>query len=109
MPDFTQAEIPEPKLIDYLFKLDHPEGGSKARFFLGRGFRRDDLETFASALREQARGGSKVEITAGRFGTKISMDSSLSCPDGTEARIRTVWIVAEGSSIPRLVTAHPLG
>jgi hypothetical protein len=37
-PTALCAEVEEKKIVDYLLKLAHPQGGSKAKFFLARGF-----------------------------------------------------------------------
>ncbi len=54
IPSFNEPEIPKEKISDYLLCLEHPEGGSKARFFLSRGFSYEDWTELAEALRQQA-------------------------------------------------------
>jgi hypothetical protein len=33
LPNLEEAAIPQNKIENYLFNLEHPDGGSKARFF----------------------------------------------------------------------------
>lgn len=109
IPSFIDAEIPLQKLMDYLLRPDHPEGASKAKFFLARGFSVERWEQFAEALREQAMASTVSDIVEGRFGTKFVVDGQIRCPDASTHMIRSVWIVPHGKDNPRLVTAHPLG
>jgi hypothetical protein len=40
-------------------------------------------------------------------GRKYIIDGLIDSPSGASAAIRTVWIIEQGESIPRLVTAYP--
>lgn len=107
--DFRSAVVPAAKVTHYLLRLDHPEGVAKARFFLARGFESEQWDAMADCLRAQASGNEISKTVKGRFGSKIVVEGPISCPDGTFPVIRTVWMVPHGTTIPRLVTAHPLG
>lgn len=50
LPGVDCAQVEHRKVIDYLLATAHPDGGSKARFFLARGARTDAWEVFASTL-----------------------------------------------------------
>jgi hypothetical protein len=40
-------------------------------------------------------------------GKKYIVDGAIETPSGKTPVVRTVWIVDEGSDVPRLVTAYP--
>lgn len=42
LPEAASARVERRKIEDYLLARDHPVGGAKAGFFLGRGFTRED-------------------------------------------------------------------
>jgi hypothetical protein len=109
LPGKELARVEEAKITGYLLESEHPVGGPKAKFFLGRGFRVCDWESFADALRHHARQNrvSRVKTTA--FATNYSLDCSLPTPDQSSPCIRTVWEVRADDARPRLITAHPLG
>lgn len=104
--DLSQASVPREKLHGYLLDLDHPEGGGKAKFFLARGFSRDELEVFASALRVQGTTNPVERYKPNEFGRKIIVRCSVVTPDGLNPCIVSVWM-EDGSDQPRLVTAYP--
>lgn len=107
-PDFFAGQIPKQKVTGYLLNLEHPEGGSKAKFFLSRGFTAENWPRLIEALLNQAGSGKVSAVKEGRFGTKFIVDGQIACLDRSLVRIRTVWIVRHGTKIPSLVTAHPL-
>ena len=111
MPDVAHFVIPGAKLVDYLLNIDHPGGGSKARFFLARGFARDRPERFAQALTEHAVSErTETAISAapdGRRETRMVIVGPLGCPDGSEAVVKAVWRVDDGSDTAVFVTAYP--
>ena len=109
LPDARQARVEESKVVRYLLNLDHPDGGPKARFFLGRGFCAADWESLADALCHHARCNPVSRIKATAFATNYSLDCNLPTPDGSNPCIRTVWEVRPDDARPRLITAHPLG
>lgn len=96
------------KLVDYLLDLSHPRGGSKARFFLAFGFRRETPMDLADALADH------VLKTEGRWQTpleggptKLVYEGRIRAPDGRPPWIRSVWQV-EADGVARLVTVIPL-
>jgi hypothetical protein len=99
--------VEEEKIIGYLLNPTHRYGESKARFFLEFGFRLDDWETLARALREHDQ---QLEVSAERetgFGPRYDVDGPLKTPDGRTPRVRTVWQIDHGQVAPRLITAYP--
>lgn len=109
LPNAPAATVDEPKLTAYLLNLAHRKGGSKANFFLGRGFRLERWEEFADALRQHAKYNPVVQTKNTPFGTHYALDCNLPTPDKSGPCIRTVWEVRPNDPRPSLITAHPLG
>jgi hypothetical protein len=104
VPNADLAEIATAKLERYLLNPDHPEGGPKAKFFIGYGFspeRPDELRAalLAHVLLEHA----AIEIRPGAV--HYAVTGPMPMPDGRSPRVRSVWRIVEGDAAPRLVTA----
>lgn len=108
LPRANDASIDERKLTAYLLDLAHPKGGSKAKFFLARGFSPVKWEEFADALRHHAKHNRVVQTKDTLFGIHYALDCNLPTPDKSSPCIRTVWEVTSEDPRPRLITAHPL-
>lgn len=84
--------IPISKLRDYLLDLNHPIGGPKAKFFIGRGFSQQQPEVLAEALRLHFEGNVPSSTTENRLGDKtIVVDALMTFPDNRSQNIRSVW------------------
>ncbi len=106
LPQSASLIVEEAKIVRYLLALDHIEGGSKARFFLARGFSPATSVEFAEALK---RHGATQTITGEevtRHGRKYLVECAIETPDKLNPCILTVWILTNENP-PRLVTAHP--
>jgi hypothetical protein len=108
LPAAASAWVEELKIKGYLLNLKHPKGGSKARFFLNRGFNLDDWESFHDALVVQGKSNPVVSTSEDEFGARYVVDCNCPTPDKLNPCIRTVWEVREDETKPRLITAHPL-
>ena len=108
LPNPDKAVVERGKIVDYLLNPRHPYGASKARFFAEFGFRADEWEQLAEALREHGR---RHEVALARetgFGSRYTIEGELSTPGGRRPRVCSVWQVDAGASAPRLITAYPL-
>ena len=108
LPNAEQAVVEREKIVDYLLNPAHRFGAGKASFFLEFGFRLDDWEQLADALREHGQTHPVTKSKATPFGPRYEIDGELGTPDGRAPRIRTVWQFDIGQIAPRLITAHPL-
>lgn len=108
LPQLDQIYVPRAKIVEYLLNVLHPEGGSKAQFFLLQGFRRDQWERFAEALCEHARSCPVTAVKETSHGVKYLVEGELQTPSGKRPMVRGVWLV-EDNDPPRLITAYPLG
>lgn len=100
--------VPEAKILGYLLKLDHVDGGSKARFFHGFGFRIDAPDILAGALLSHATPQNMAAEAAIRLGDrKLVFEGVIVAPNGRTLKVRTVWRVdRDGTAL--FVTAVPL-
>jgi hypothetical protein len=108
LPNPELAKVEREKITGYLLNPVHRYGASKARFFGAFGFRIDEWEVFATALREHGQRNEVTRTTDTPFGPRYEVDGTLSAPDGRAPRVRTVWQLDEGEIAPRLITAYPL-
>lgn len=107
LPHANAVEIATEKITDYLLNPHHPDGVSKAKFFVALGFRAEAWQVMADALRELAARFPVANESASRHGVKYVVDGALRTPVGKTPTVRTVWIIEEGSDTPRFVTAYP--
>jgi hypothetical protein len=101
------AVVPESKILDYLLSPTHPIGRDKALFFSSLGFSSERWEELASALKAHAANHEVASQEDSMWGTNYSIIGELQCPDGRQPRIRSVWFVEHGGTIPKLITAYP--
>ena len=106
LPKFEQRYIAAEKITAYLLNVDHPEGGTKARFFIRVGFSPSSPETLRLALLEHPAHFEVSEAKSMTIGMKYAIDGPLSSPDGRDPWVRTVWRIPTDSA-PHLVTAYP--
>jgi hypothetical protein len=95
LPNARLAIVEDDKVVSYLLNPAHRFGGSKARFFADFGFRLDDWEALARALREHGRRNEAAAERETGFGPRYEVDGPLNTPDGRRPRVRTVWQLDE--------------
>ncbi len=107
LPNREQAIIPPRKLTGYLLALTHPDGASKAQFFMRFGFTNDAWGILADALLQHADENAVAEIEQTLYGTLYTVEGPLQCPDGRTPQVRAVWFIGDNETAPRLVTVYP--
>lgn len=107
IPRSEDAFVPVDKCTGYLLNANHPEGGSKARWFESIGYRLDDPLRLETDLLELVRHSDDFAIEQSSFGVKYEVRGTITSPQGVPANIVTVWIQEPGTQGPRLVTAVP--
>jgi Domain of unknown function (DUF6883) len=107
LPNIEAADVAEAKIKGYLLNPMHPDGESKARFFMALGFSAENWQVFAAALLRLAAVALVTARVESVHGTKYIVDGAIDTPSGKAPVIRTVWIVDRGGDTPRLVTAYP--
>ena len=107
LPNPDRLIVEQEKIADYLLNPIHRYGASKARFFGDFGFRKEDWETMAEALREHGRENEIVRTRETGFGPRYEVEGEIRAPNGRRPRIRTIWQLDRGQIAPRLITAYP--
>ena len=107
LPNAELALVTEQKVADYLLNPAHPDNGGKAEFFGKLGFRRQEWETLAAALRTLAQTAAVTSQAESSHGRKYVIVARIESPAGKAAKVRTIWIVDRGLDVARLVTAYP--
>jgi hypothetical protein len=69
--ELNEFVISKKKVTQYLLNIDHPDGGSKARFFINYGFTRAKWQTFAQAICQQAASHVVKPTIETPFGTRL--------------------------------------
>ena len=108
LPNAYRAEVDMSKIVDYLLSTWDPETADKARFFLRFGFNLERWSEFADALQQHAVNGVVTNTVVSPYGLRYRVDGTLETPDGRNPKIRSIWQIDNGRSIPRLITAFPL-
>lgn len=108
LPNSIAAQVEERKIIDYLLNPAHPDGGSKAKFFLTRGFAVADWKTMRAALTTQGSVNPVTGTVPHPWGTRYQVDCHCPTPDGANPCIRSIWELPSAAGSPRLLTAYPL-
>jgi len=107
VPNAALAVVDPAKISAYLLVEDHPEGGPKAVFFKRFGFSLRAPEALASALIEHVATYQVIRVRVTVFGAKYEVTGPLLAPDGRLPKVKSVWTIDHGKSIPRFITAFP--
>ncbi len=107
LPHAQLAIVEREKVVDYLLEAAHPDNGGKAAFFSAMGFTRREWHILAEALRRHALNTVVTRELESVHGCKYVLEGPMDTPCGKAPRIRSVWIIDQGSPTPRLVTAYP--
>jgi hypothetical protein len=107
MARWSEAEVTERKILDYLLAADHPVGGDKAAFFTAIGHTRSHWTQLRDDLVRLAHRGEVVAEQQTPFGIKYVVNGVIRVPVGRSVALRTIWISDGPDDPPRLVTAYP--
>jgi hypothetical protein len=108
LPNSACALVEEKKIVEYLLNLAHPDGASKAKFFLARGFAVAQWQSMCAALQTQGRDNLVTKVTPHSWGARYQVDCHCPTPDGMNPCVRSIWELPEANACPRLLTAYPL-
>ena len=107
LPNSSQAIVEPEKISGYLLNGAHPVGGPKARFFKSYGFSSARPDELAHSLLDHAEMFDAIPMPPTAHGRKYEISGPLAAPDGRMPRVKAVWIIDAGQTLPRLVTAVP--
>jgi Domain of unknown function (DUF6883) len=104
LPNGANALIPMEKLVDYCLNPNHTRGKDKARVFVSvLGITRDSANQLADLIRQAAVHGEVTKEERTIFGRYYRVDWVI--PSRADVVLRTIWEIASGEEIPRLVSA----
>jgi len=107
VPHSSAAYVNAAKIRDYLLSPVHPLGCFKSSFFTSLGYSQDSWTQLEIDLRTHLRSHAVLQIRRNVYGTKYCVRGRLRGPSGAAADVIAVWIVLDGESTPRFVTAYP--
>ena len=108
LPNAYKSRVDREKIIEYLLCESHPDGRAKATFFTKFGFAVEQWEVLAESLRKHGMTYPVVKTVKSVYGVRYCVEGPIETPNGSNPNIRTVWIVEEGCTEPRLITAYPI-
>jgi hypothetical protein len=107
LQDSHNSFVANSKITEYLLNLNHEKGKSKAKYFFGFGFALNKISEFKNALVQHSIQREIYQEVQNDFGKKYELRCEILTPDSRNPCIVTVWIIDNGSNIPKLVTAYP--
>lgn len=107
LPNSANAVIASEKLRDYLLSPTHPVGRFKAPFFNALGYSQDRWEKLEEDLRLQHLSLDALPGQRNEYGQKYEIHGPMTGPNGKSANLVSVWIILNGATRPRFITAYP--
>jgi hypothetical protein len=107
LPHADQALVDEAKICDYLLSDTHPVGRFKARVFRSLVYTVESWRRLRDDLLHHGQTGMVQRIGTSAYGMKVVISATLKGPNGASRPFRTVWLIQNQSTQPRLVTAFP--
>ena len=95
------------KIEDYLLSPFHSVGRFKSVVFNALGYSRDEWRQLDADLRAHLEANEIIETQRNAFGLKYVVGGNLFAPSGAVVDLITVWIILDGATVPRFVTAYP--
>jgi hypothetical protein len=108
LPQFHRAVVARRKIVGYLLSATHPDGQSKAQWFARFGFTVAGWRVLSQALKRHAGEQEFENLEETPLGTRYTIVGPLKSPVKRDPRVRSVWFVESGRTIPKLVTAYPV-
>jgi hypothetical protein len=108
LPNRENAYIQPQKLLGYLLSDTHPVGSSKAKLLRAHGFNEVNADKLEQELLKIAYSKMVQDVVATTHGVKYVLDGEVKAPGGRCLQLRTIWIIDQGETKPRFVTARPL-
>ncbi|TWO68651.1 adhesin [Caenimonas sedimenti] len=107
LPHSDRAVVEPSKVRDYLLSPSHPIGRFKAMVFAALGYTPDQWETLQRDLLTLGQTNPAVPGQMSRYGQKYEVSGTLVGPSGRSGKFVSVWLIATGDDVPRLVTVFP--
>ena len=92
LPEAHVAIVSREKVADYLLNAAHPDNGGKAEFFGRHGFRCDEWEALAAAMKHLAVNSDVIFTGETLHGKKFVIVGPLPSPGGKPPLVQSIWI-----------------
>ena len=107
LPNVEQAAFTEEKFTGYFLNPDHPSGGDKALVFEKvLGYNKNNWQDLKAEMQKGLLKYrcSRYEVT--QHGEQFEVQMMLKGPTGRYAKVKTAWIIDNGETSPRIVSAY---
>lgn len=104
MPRFKHAEIPRPKIRDYLVSPKNTEG--KSAFFKSIGYTTRNADKLVRDIREGLRRNKALVTKRNKFG-RVHIQVTMELGVTKRVKVTTGWCIEPGEKNPKLITAYP--
>jgi hypothetical protein len=101
----TDTQIAQEKLTSYLL-VKRPVG-DKSEFLKLAGYTLDDWQRLEEDIRRQILMKEAISTEQNRYGEYFEITASLTGPNGTELKVRTVWMKESRTGITKFITLYP--
>ncbi|WP_241493809.1 hemagglutinin repeat-containing protein, partial [Pantoea stewartii] len=102
-----KAVIDPSKITSYALNPEHPKGGDKARVFQSAlGYNQSNAADLIAKVQAGAKTSPVKMGSSDKFGQRMTIDMTITGPNGKTAIVRTGWIYDVGSTTPRLTTIY---
>jgi hypothetical protein len=109
LPNYDRAEIPRGKIEGYALNPANDEGKHKARVFKSAlGFDQSNWELLRQRILDELPYHEAKPAQASQWGDSYVVDLPIEGPNGSTARVRTVWLFRVGTDYPSLITVYIL-
>ncbi|WP_332461603.1 DUF6883 domain-containing protein [Pantoea stewartii] len=107
MVNADKAVIDPSKITSYALNPEHPKGGDKARVFQSAlGCNQSNAADLIAKVQAGAKTSPVKMGSSDKFGQRMTIDMTITGPNGKTAIVRTGWIYDVGSTTPRLTTIY---
>lgn len=103
-----QVQIMDAKIIDYLLNPEHPDGGSKARFFLSHNCSISNFNKLKNIISAHLTQSTKIRTENSQYGIKLIAEGDIILPDSFKTNMISVWMLNEDRKIIKFVTCYPI-
>lgn len=108
MPNYTNAETPVEKFVNYSLDYSNPNAKGKAEAYeKGLGYTKDNAAGLIKQIHDYVTSGNNpYEVSQSEYGTKYKYRIPVTGPNGKTKNVIAVYQIDNGKSIPRLITNY---
>lgn len=108
MPNYTNAETPVEKFVNYSLDYSNPNAKGKAEAYeKGLGYTKDNATGLIKQIHDYVTSGNNpYEVSQSEYGTKYKYRIPVTGPNGKTKNVIAVYQIDNGKSIPRLITNY---